>query len=101
VVALGDESAQCKRRQRLLPIPGDRAMPKPIATHELNDVALWLSSKKREEVFGGVVKHICSFVQSGDPSGYAESSRRCDDETRWRQAKKPWLFLSSIETGAG
>ena len=40
-------------------------MPKLIATHEVNDVAHWLSSKKREEVFSGV-QNIRTFVQSND-----------------------------------
>ena len=39
-------------------------MPKLIATHEVNDVAHWLASKKREEVFHGVAKDIRTFVQS-------------------------------------
>ena len=39
-------------------------MPKLIATHEVNDVAHWLSSKKREEVFAGVAKDMRTFVQS-------------------------------------
>lgn len=39
-------------------------MPKLIATHEVNDVAHWLSSKKRQEVFAGVAKDIRTFVQS-------------------------------------
>jgi len=41
-------------------------MPKLIATHEVNDVAHWLSSGKREEVFAGVAKDIRTFVQSDD-----------------------------------
>jgi hypothetical protein len=43
-------------------------MPKLIATHEVNDVAHWLSSKKREEVFGGVAKDIRTFVQPDAPN---------------------------------
>ena len=40
-------------------------MPKLIATHEVNDVAHWLASPKREEVFASVATNICTFV---DPS---------------------------------
>ena len=43
-------------------------MPKLIATHEVNDVARWLSSKKREEVFAGVAKDIRTFVQPDAPN---------------------------------
>ena len=35
-------------------------MPKLIATHEVDDVAHWLSSPKRVEVFGSVAKDICT-----------------------------------------
>ena len=49
-----------------VPFNGDTTMPKLIATHEVNDVAHWLSSKKREEVFSGVAKDIRTFVQSDD-----------------------------------
>ena len=40
-------------------------MPKLIATHEVDDVAHWLSSPKREEVFASVASNITTFV---DPS---------------------------------
>jgi hypothetical protein len=40
-------------------------MPKLIATHEVDDVAHWLASPKRVEVFGSLAKDICTFV---DPS---------------------------------
>jgi hypothetical protein len=43
-------------------------MPKLIATHEVNDVAHWLSSKKREKVFGGVAEDIRTFVQPDAPN---------------------------------
>ncbi len=42
-------------------------MPKLIATHEVDDVAHWLSSPKRVEVFGSVAKDICTFVDPSDP----------------------------------
>ena len=37
-------------------------MPKLIATHEVDDVAHWLASPKREEVFAGVATDIRTFV---------------------------------------
>jgi hypothetical protein len=40
-------------------------MPSLIATHEVDDVAHWLSSPKREEVFASVASNIRTFV---DPS---------------------------------
>lgn len=43
-------------------------MPKLIATHEVDDVAHWLSSPKREEVFGSVASNITTFVDSGRPN---------------------------------
>ena len=43
-------------------------MPKLIATHEVDDVAHWLSSPKREEVFGSVASNISTFV---DPNNGA------------------------------
>jgi len=42
-------------------------MPKLIAVHEVDDVAHWLASPKREEVFAGVAKNITTFVHPGDP----------------------------------
>ena len=43
-------------------------MPKLIATHEVDDVAHWLSSPKRAEVFGSVAKDIRTFVDPENPS---------------------------------
>jgi hypothetical protein len=43
-------------------------MPKLIATHEVDDVAHWLSSPKRAEVFGSVAKDICTFVDPSNPN---------------------------------
>ena len=37
-------------------------MPKMIATHEVDDVAHWLASPKREEVFASVATDIRTFV---------------------------------------
>jgi hypothetical protein len=48
-------------------------MPKLIATHEVDDVAHWLSSPKREEVFAGVATNITTFVHPGDPNRVALS----------------------------
>lgn len=42
-------------------------MPKLLATHEVDDVAHWLSSPKRAEVFGSVAKDICTFVDPSNP----------------------------------
>ena len=42
-------------------------MPKLIATHEVDDVAHWLASPKRKEVFASVAKDICTFVHPDDP----------------------------------
>lgn len=43
-------------------------MPKLIATHEVDDVAHWLSSPKRAEVFGSVASDIRTFVDPQNPS---------------------------------
>ncbi len=48
-------------------------MPKLIATHEVDDVAYWLASPKREEVFAGVAKNITTFVHPSDPNRVAVS----------------------------
>jgi hypothetical protein len=43
-------------------------MPKLIATHEVDDVAHWTFSPKREEVFGGVATDIQTFVDPSRPN---------------------------------
>jgi hypothetical protein len=43
-------------------------MPNVIVTHEVDDVAHWLTSPKREEVFGTVVSNIATFVHPDDPN---------------------------------
>ena len=43
-------------------------MPKLIATHEVDDVAHWLSSPKRKEVFGPVASDISTFVDPNRPN---------------------------------
>lgn len=42
--------------------------PKLIATHEVDDVAHWLASPKRAEVFGAVVTDIRTFVDPQNPN---------------------------------
>jgi len=42
-------------------------MPKLVVTHEVDNVAHWLASPKREEVFSSVTTHICTFVDPNDP----------------------------------
>lgn len=43
-------------------------MPKIITTHEVDDVAHWLKSTKRQEVFAGVAENICTYVNPDDPN---------------------------------
>jgi hypothetical protein len=43
-------------------------MPRLIATHEVDDVAHWLASPKRKEVFGSVALNICTFVDPQTPN---------------------------------
>jgi hypothetical protein len=42
-------------------------MPKVIATHEVDDVAHWLGSPKRAEVFGDVASDIVTFTDPQNP----------------------------------
>jgi hypothetical protein len=46
-------------------------MPKLIATHEVDDVTHWLSSPKREEVFGSVAS---TSAPSWTPAGRTTSA---------------------------
>lgn len=48
-------------------------MPKLIATHEVDDVAHWLASPKRAEVFAGVATNITTCVMPGDAHRVAVS----------------------------
>lgn len=48
-------------------------MPKLIVTHEVDDVAHWLASPKREEVFAGVATNITTFVLPGGSNRVALS----------------------------
>jgi len=43
-------------------------MPSLIATHEVDDVAHWLASPKREEVFASVASNIRTFVDPNRPN---------------------------------
>ena len=43
-------------------------MPRLIATHEVNDVAHWLASPKRAEVFASVAKDIRTYVDPSNPN---------------------------------
>jgi hypothetical protein len=67
--ALGDSVsgvAQCWQR-------GGTVMPKLVATHEVDDVAHWLASPKREEVFAGVATNFTTFVHPSEPNRVALS----------------------------
>ncbi len=46
-------------------------MPKLVVTHEVNDVAHWLASPKREEVFDGVATNITTYVHPTEPNRVA------------------------------
>lgn len=46
-------------------------MPKLVVTHEVDDVAHWLSSPKRAEVFAGIAKDLATFVLPGDANRVA------------------------------
>ena len=43
-------------------------MPRIITTHEVDDVAHWLTSTKRQEAFAGVAENICTYVNPDDPN---------------------------------
>lgn len=43
-------------------------MPRLIATHEVDDVAHWLASPKREEVFASIATDIRTFVDPTRPN---------------------------------
>jgi hypothetical protein len=42
-------------------------MPRVIATHEVDDVAFWLSSSKRSEVFGDLATDVVTFTDPQNP----------------------------------
>jgi hypothetical protein len=54
-------------------VRGIPVMTKLIATHEVDDVAHWLASPKREQVFAGVATNITTFVHPSDPNRVALS----------------------------
>jgi len=43
-------------------------MPKLIATHEVEDVAHWLASPKRAEVFASIASDIRTFIDPQHPN---------------------------------
>ncbi|MBT8106977.1 MAG: hypothetical protein KJP17_01985 [Gammaproteobacteria bacterium] len=43
-------------------------MPRIITTHKVDDVAHWLKSTKRQELFAGVVENIRTYVNPDDPN---------------------------------
>ena len=43
-------------------------MPRIIATHEVDDVAHWLASPKRAEVFAGIATDIRTYVDPTRPN---------------------------------
>ena len=61
-------------------------MPKLIATHEVDDVAHWLASPKRAEVFGSAATDIRTFVdpQTPDRSGSAWTF------PTWTPSRRSW-----------
>ena len=48
-------------------------MPKLVATHEVDDVAHWLASPKRAEVFADVATNLTTYVLPGDSKPVAVS----------------------------
>ena len=53
-------------------------MPKLVATHEVNDVAHWLASPKRAEVFAGIATNLTAYVLPGDSNRVALSMEVAD-----------------------
>jgi hypothetical protein len=43
-------------------------MPKMTATHEVDDVAHWLASTKRQEVSAEVAENMCTYVNPNEPN---------------------------------
>lgn len=48
-------------------------MPRLVATHEVEDVAHWLASPKRAEVFSGIATNLTTYVLPGDSNKVALS----------------------------
>ena len=55
-------------------------MPKLIVTHEVDDVAHWIASPKREEVFGGIAADLRTYVLPGGSNRVALSMDVADME---------------------
>ena len=53
-------------------------MPKLVFTHEVDDVAHWLASPKRDEVFAGVATNIQTYVHPTEPNRVALSMEVAD-----------------------
>lgn len=53
-------------------------MPKLLITHEVDDVAHWLASPKREEVFAGTATNIATFVDPKEANRVALSMEVAD-----------------------
>ncbi len=48
-------------------------MPKLVATHDVDDVAHWLASPKRAEVFAGIATNMQTYVVPGSANKVALS----------------------------
>ncbi len=53
-------------------------MPKLIATHDVDDVAHWLASPKRAEVFAGIAINLQTYVFPGGGNKVAVSMEVAD-----------------------
>ena len=53
-------------------------MPKLIATHEVDDIAHWLVSPRRAEVFAGIATNLQTYVLPGDDNRVALSMEVAD-----------------------
>ena len=53
-------------------------MPRLVFTHEVDDVAHWLASPKRAEVFAGIATNMQTYVLPGDSNRVALSMEVAD-----------------------
>jgi hypothetical protein len=53
-------------------------MPKLIATHDVDDVAHWIASPKRAEVFAGIATNLQTYVLPGGGKKVAVSMEVAD-----------------------
>ena len=53
-------------------------MPKVVATHEVDNIAHWLASPKRAEVFAGIATNMQTYVLPGDSNRVALSMEVAD-----------------------